>query len=208
MSPADELERARFEAIGRAVEKAGFASPVVVGASPASLGPLSALLATHDGKGVLVVASTPHGSESVAPVEVETGSTPAELGVRGVRFERFLDGADLVDVVVEHTPFQLESSHQFDRHHVVRTRGGALTLACDLDDDDTSSYAKGPRSVTSRRTVTVSRVPGAAPLQFDVKTVSATEERTAEAPPVVTDRTESSTRYELPPSGTCRALPR
>lgn len=209
VSPVDAREQARFEAVQRMVAGKGYAGPVVVGVSPGPTAALFALLATtRMGNGVLVVASEAAGTEAGQVVEVETDKTPADLGVRGIRFERFLGRTDFVDVVVGHRPFRLEVSFEQERHHVLRRRGAAIALACGFDGGMSSSFAKGPRSVVGTRVVTVEEMPAAGSaagtLTFDVVAVDEQVESGVSASPEKR-RTETRARYQLPLAGVCVA---
>jgi hypothetical protein len=147
----------------------------------------------------------PKADAPVVAVVVETDSTPANIGVHGIRFERFLNDAALVDVVVGHRPFLLESTSEFERHHVLRVKGTTIEAACDFDGNSRSGSAKGARSVYSAGTVTIKMVSGGGTLVFDVKKVEETTERTANGQPTVTGHKETSTRYRLAGAGTCKS---
>ncbi len=205
ISPDGAREKARFDAVTQAVENAGYTYPNVVAVSPGADG-LFVLLATRQEAGVLIVATEPNRATG-APLEIERDKTPADIGVRGIQFELFAGMPGLIDVVVRHEPFRLEQSYTFDLHHVLRVperTGAVLTSACDFNGSSKSSVAKGPRSVTSSRIVTVETAPGAT-LLFDVKTVEETNELAA-TDPATRIRSQQTTRYELPSSGVCRMV--
>jgi hypothetical protein len=207
ISPGDDHEKARFEAVQRAVAKAGYTAPVVVVFGPGKAGALMALLATsRAGQGVLVVTVEPAGNEAVQPLEIESEKTPADLGVRGIRFETFLGSESLVDVVVGHHPFRLEVTYENERHHVLRRYGARLSLACEFDGSMSSSFAKGMRSVSETRTVSVEKGAGTGVLTFDVKGATDLVETGPGAAPGHV-RSETSTRYQLPDTGSCAELP-
>jgi len=204
ISAGDQREAARFEAIVRAATRAGYAQPIVVGHGDSATDALFALLATRNGSGVLIVLSEPAGSTPAQPVEIEHDQTPAQLGVRGIRFTVFLGDSDLYDVVVNHEPFMLETSHRFETHHVVRRRGTRLESACEFPGDDASSTSKGMGSVSSARRVTVERVSGGVTFAFLVRTTEETTEQSShQAAPASTTHRESSRQYDLPATGAC-----
>ena len=195
VTPGDPREKARFDAVTRAMEQAGYRAPGVVGYAA----DLFAVLASREGRGVVAIAA-----EGTRPaVAIEEAETPAAIGVRGVRFEPFLDDATLIDIIVDHEPYRLESSHRFERHHILRRTAAGIEPACDFDGASRSGYAKGPRSVATVRTVTVQRA-GAG--RFDVTSAEETSERTGGGAPTVTDRKEVVTRYRLGESGSCTAI--
>jgi hypothetical protein len=204
LSPTDEREAARFAAMVRAAEQAGYAQPVVVGHGDGAADALFVLLATREGHGVLIAQSEPAGGGRAQPVELERAPEPADLGVRGLRFAAFLGTPGLVDVVVGHEPFTLESSRRFETHHVLRRRGARLEAACEFPGDATSSASKGIGSITSTRRVTVARIAGGPAPGFRVTTTDETaEQANHQATPVSTARRVSSTSYDLPAAGVC-----
>lgn len=209
-TPADDKEAARMQAVAKAVTAAGYSTAVVVGHGAGVMDPFFALLATHAGKGVLTVVVEPGRSPS-KPIDLETDQTPANLGVRGVEFSRFLDQQDLYDIEVQHHPFMLETSMEFSTHHVVRRVGGVLTLACDFDGGRQSSSSKGIGSMSSKHTVTAEKAPGTAAagtLLFDLKSVDETRNTQSNDPkaPAETTRNESRKHYELPATGACKEV--
>ena len=201
MTPEDDRQKARFEAVSRAVEKRGYAGAIVVGSSGGTTPDLFALLATRNGKGVLIAAVEPAGTEPVLPAELESDQTPVDLGIAGVRFGPFLGTDDLIEAVVSHHPFRLETTMMFDRHFVLRRSGNSLTVVGDFEGDSTSTTAKGYRTVAAKRTGSVEKVAGASPLQFDLKTVQITTEQSGQGPAVVLERSENVKRYVLSASG-------
>ena len=204
-SASDAREAARFDAIVRAATQAGYAQPLVVGHGDHATDALFALLATHEGTGVLVVLAEPTGRTHARPVELEHGETPAQLGIRGIDFTVFLGASDLFDVVVTHTPFMLETSRRFETHHVLRRRGTRLESVCEFPGTDVSSSSKGIGSITGARRVAVERVSRGATLGFTVTTVEETTEQSpGQAAPVITAHSESTRRFDLPATGVCR----
>jgi hypothetical protein len=209
VTPIDDSEKTRFDAVARALETGGYTAVVPVGHGEGATDRLFAFTAVRGGKGALLVALEPSGSTPLSVVEVESDATPADLGVRGIRFGLFLGEPSLYDVVVAHMPFRLEVTYTFERHHVLRQRGTTLAPACDYGGDTMSSYSKGIRSVVSRRTVTVEREAGGGRLRFDVKAVDETSESQnagTPGPASTTERAASATRYELSDSGVCVVL--
>ena len=201
ITPDDAKDQARFEAVSRAVARSGYGTPAVVGLSRGAETGLFALLTTHAGKGVLIVATEPDAKGLTNLVELETDKVPADIGVAGVRFEPFLGERDLLDVVIGHRPFQLEMSRLFDIHHIMRRAGGRLTVVGEFEGDAKSSAAKGFRSISEERSVAVEKVAGDGPLQFDLKITHVRTEQNGpkEAPSV--ERKEEVIRYALSASG-------
>lgn len=202
LSPNDAREGARFARVASAVSNAGFRNPVVVGHGTGQGDALFTLLATRRDTGVLVAVLDP-GSATARPVLLEHAHTPADLGVRGVQFTRFLGTRDLYDVEINHQPFTLETSHTFSTHHILRLQGDALVLVCDLDGGSSSSYSKGIGSNTTTRDVTIARLPGAA-VVFSVRVTAKTVQRRGGEVATATDSSENVKWYEIPPVGTCR----
>jgi hypothetical protein len=214
MSPLNDAEKTRFERVTHAVEKAGYKAPMIVGHGQGTTGSLFVLLATRGDSGVLVVTADPGPMAVAKPIVLERDRDPAQLGVRGVRFDSFLGATGLFDVEVQHEPFQLESSRRFSTHHIVRGGKAGLVNACEFGGDMSSSASKGIGSITSTRRVTIAKAKDARPLTFDVmiftfdvKFIDETiERRNRETVPTVTAHNESRTRYELPESGSCREI--
>jgi hypothetical protein len=202
VSPDGPQQAARFDAVTHTVTKAGYTAPHVIGSTSDTTGAVFIVLAARGGKGSLLAVVEPDGT----PVEIETGENPAAMGVSGVHFEPFLGAVGVMDVVVGHKLHQLETSSTFERHHILRRRGKVLTGACNFDGSSTSSTAKGPRSVTSTRTVSIEKVmTQGGPFLFDVKSVEETSERTDSGPSTSLGRHDSAKRYDLPMSGMCKA---
>ena len=201
ISPDDDRDKARLEALARATEQAGFAAPAVVGRGRGPQEGLFCLLATQSGRGVLVVALEARPEAPIAPLVLETGRDPADLGIGGVRFDAFLGEPDLLEVTVNHRPFQLEVSRAFERRHILRRIGNRLLYAGEFDGDESSSYAKGFRSVTQAVTVSVAKVPGEGRLAFDVRRVRTRTERGGQGAAPVVERQEEVVRYRLDASG-------
>lgn len=205
LSSGDAREAARFDAVVRATMQAGYTNPIVVGHGDSATDALFALLATRSGGGVLIAVLEPTGSTHPQPVEVERAQTPAEIGVRGIRFTVFLGDSGLADLVVSHEPFMLETSRRFETHHLLRRSGTRLESVCDFPGSDGSSTSKGMGSVTSSRHVTVERTPGGDTFRFMVRTVDETTEQAPHQAAVTTSRRESTREYYLPSTGTCVA---
>jgi hypothetical protein len=201
ITPDDAKDQIRFEAVSKAVARSGYGTPAVVGLSRGAETGLFALLTTHAGKGVLVVATEPDAKGLTLVVELETDKEPADIGVDGIRFEPFLGERDLLDVIVGHRPFQLEMSRLFDRHHILRRAGGRLTVAGEFDGGSKSSAAKGYRSISEENVVAVEKVAGAGPLQFDLKITHVRTEQNGpkEAPTV--ERKQDIVRYVMSAAG-------
>ena len=202
LTPTDAKEASRFQAVVRASAQAGYLQPLVVAHGEGATDSLFVLLATREGKGVLIALLEPAGSASVRPAELERDQTPAQLGIRGITFTRFLSASDVYDLVVGHDPFMLEMSRHFETHHVLRRQGTNLDLACEFPGSSTSSASKGIGSIGQTNRVTVERVPGGTPFRFFVKTV---EERTEQSgnQAATSSRSETTKEYELPSSGAC-----
>jgi hypothetical protein len=204
ISPSDQGEAARFDAIVGAATRAGYTAPTVVGHGTGPTDALFALLATRNDSGVLIALSEPAGSGPAQPAELERDKTPAQLGVRGIQFNGFLGESGVYDVVVDHEPFMLETSRSFETHHVLRRGENGLETACAFPGNDTSSSSKGVGSITGTRRVTVERLSGGATLRFLVRTIDETTEQAPnQAAPVTTAHTESTRQYDLPAAGTC-----
>jgi hypothetical protein len=201
ISPVDDAEKARFDAVAAALEKAGYHSPMIA----AHDGIWFAALATHEDKGALAIAIEPTPGAAVMFAVVEFAENPAAVGLRGIRFEPFLGSGDLTDVIVAHHPFQLESSREFDRHYVLRRTSTGLNAACSFNGNVRSGYAKGPRSVSSTHTVTLAKT---SPATFQLTIVDETTERGMDtAQPQVTEHKEATVRYSLAPGGVCSIVP-
>jgi hypothetical protein len=201
ITPDDARDGARFAAAARAVERAGFSAPVVVGKGRDAFDGLFALLSSRAGKGVLLVVREPSRGASPSPIVLETDKSPADIGVDSVRIASFLGEGGLMDVTVGHRPFQLEMSRTYDRHHLLRGDGGRLFPAGEFDGDSSWGYAKGPRSVTETVTVTISRPPGDGSLSFDVRSVRVKTEKSAPNAPPAVERREEVTRFEPDAAG-------
>ena len=205
ISAVDSVEAARFATVLRETARAGYANPVVVARGANELNALFAVLATRAHKGVLLVLlSAGGGAASLA--EVESGNTPADIGVRGVSFSPFLGVPDLLDAIVTHEPFMLESSRRFDTHHLLRCSGKMLTACCEFEGAAHSSSSKGMRSSGSTRSVTFEKLPSEKNLLVRVHTVDEeTEQADRSAVPKTVSRNETVKDYEMPASGPCRA---
>lgn len=203
LTPSDAAEGARFAAAVRAAVQGGYAHAVVVGHGEGAMDSLFALTAERGGSGVLIVLAE-SGTRRTRAAELERARTPADLGLRGIRLEPFLGSSDLVDVVVRHEPFQLETSRSFTTHHLVRRGAAGLEAACEFAGEASSSSSKGIGSVTSTRSVTVEPAAGGPGRRFAVRIVDETTERSRQAPPVVTAHADSTIRFELPAAGSCR----
>jgi hypothetical protein len=201
ITPDDAQDKARFEAVSKAVDRSGYKTPVVVGSGRDAESRLFALLTTHSGKGVLVAATEPDARGLTVLVELENDKQPADIGVNGIRFEPFLGEKDLVDVIVNHHPFMLEMSHIFDRHHILRRSGGRLAVVGEFDGNSKWDTAKGYRSIIEENIVVIEKAAGTGPLQFDVKIAHVRTEREGPTAAPVTERKENVVRYALSASG-------
>jgi len=205
LAPVDAREAARFDNVARASAQAGYSGPLVVGHGSGAADPLFVLLATRDGRGVLVGVAEPGASSGLRSVELEHGDTPAQIAVHGVHVSGFLNLASLYDLVVTHEPFAVEASTRFDTHYVLRRQNGTLEVACEFPGDASSGQSNQAGPMTTTRHVTVERVPRATTLTFAVHTIEALMNRGApplagRAPPT----SETIRQYELPAMATCK----
>jgi hypothetical protein len=201
ITPDDDRDKARFQAVVLAAGRAGFGSPVVVGQGRDAQAGFFCLLATQGGKGVLLAVLEPKPGAPASPLVLESGANPADLGIGAISFDAFLGESDLTDVTVGHRPFQLEISRTYDRHYILRRTGDRLALTGDFDGSASSSYAKGYRSVTQTVTVTVVKVPGESPLAFDLRSVRVQTERSGTGAAPSVERQEDVVRYRLDAAG-------
>jgi hypothetical protein len=207
ISPNDDQERVRFARVTQSVERAGFKAPLIVGHGDGATDWLFVLLATRGDSGVLVATADPGSSAAEKPVILERDRDPAQFGVRGIQFGRFLGIAGLYDVEIRHEPHQLEMSRSYSTHHIIRRGDAGLVHSCEYGGGMSSSSSKGIGSISSVRTVTVEKVRDAPALAFDVKVIDeTTERRNRDTVGTVTAHSELRTHYELPAQGTCREV--
>ncbi|HEY2805668.1 MAG TPA: hypothetical protein VGI92_07420 [Gemmatimonadales bacterium] len=208
VSTTDAREATRFAAVVRAASRAGYANAVVVGhGESAATDSIFALTATRADSGVLILVLQQQSAGAAArPAELERASTPADLGLRGITFASFLGANGIVDVVVNHVPFQLESSRSFETHHLVRRAASGLDAACEFPGQSTSSASKGIGSIQGASRVTITRTGQGLPIEFMVRQVDQTTEQSRGAAPVTSVQSDSTRRYQLPSSGKCRRV--
>lgn len=207
ISPGDDKEKLRFARVARAVEKAGFAAPLIVGHGVGATDWLFVLLATRGDSGVLVATAEPGPTAAAKPIVLERDRNPAQFGVRDVQFGPFLGVAGLFDVEVRHEPHQLEFSRSYSTHHVIRRGDAGIVHACEFAGRMSSSSSKGIGSISSVSTVTVEKLRDAPALTFDVKAIDQTTEfRNRDTIGTVTAHNEARTHYELPARGPCLVI--
>lgn len=197
-------DSARSSRVVAGIRNSGYTRGVVISHGAGAADALFALSAVaRDESGVLLVTLEPVPASH--PVVVERARTPADLGVRGVRFAPFLGTRDLIDVEVTHQPFLLETSRTYTMHHLIRRQGDTVSLVCDLEGGSVSSFSKGIGSNATTREVTITRVPGSV-LIFSVRVVAKIVQQRNRATAPTVDSTTSVQWYELPIVGPCREV--
>jgi hypothetical protein len=179
-------------------------APMIVGHGEGTTDWMFVILATRGDSGVLLAAADPGSTATVTPLVLERDRSPAQLGIRGVQFGPFLGVAGLYEVEVGHEPHQLEFSHSYSTHHIIRRDDAGLAHACEFGGRMSSSSSKGIGSISSVRIVTVEKLRDAPAISFDVKAVDeTTERRNRDTVGTVTARNEVRTRYEIAARGPC-----
>ena len=205
LTPVDAKEAARFDRVARASAQAGYSAPLVVGHGTGTADALFVVLATRDGKGVLVGVAEAGAAARLRSVELEHGDTAAQLAVRGAHISGFLEASGLYDLVVTHEPFTVEAGTRFDTHYVLRRQNGSLEVACEFPGDASSTSSEGTPLAGRTRHVTIERVPRAATLTFAVHTFEALSSLAPRQPQAAgAPVSETIRRYELPATETCR----
>ena len=207
ISANDAREAARFTRVVQRVNGGGYSDAVVVGHGAGAADAFFVLTATTRGDSGVLIATVELTDAMAYPVVLERGKTPADIGLGGVEIAPFLGSRDLFDIEVSHRPFMLETSRTFATHHIVQRAGEALASKCDVDGSASASTStsKGIGSMTSGRYVTIDPVPGQ-PMLFMVTVIEKTTRPQDREPATTYDSTQSTRRYELQPTGTCRIL--